>query len=89
MHLIEDETFNDSDIINNLIDYEDGQEKPDSLSEWLKYMQGCRRTIGSTAVRWPYPTTGYVAVPLLRLPASTFQHDNDQAHTSCAAVNYF
>ncbi|GFX27166.1 hypothetical protein TNCV_440721 [Trichonephila clavipes] len=24
--LIEDETFNDSDIINNLIDYEDGQE---------------------------------------------------------------
>ncbi|GFV54100.1 uncharacterized protein TNCV_5119351 [Trichonephila clavipes] len=29
--LIEDETFNDSHIINNLIDYEDGQEKPDSL----------------------------------------------------------
>ncbi|PRD19947.1 UNVERIFIED_CONTAM: hypothetical protein NCL1_55980 [Trichonephila clavipes] len=29
--LIEDETFNDSDIINNLIDYEDGQEEPDSL----------------------------------------------------------
>ncbi|GFT33734.1 uncharacterized protein TNCV_4382561 [Trichonephila clavipes] len=28
--LIEDKTFNDSDIINNLIDYEDGQE-PDSL----------------------------------------------------------
>ncbi|GFU39030.1 hypothetical protein TNCV_1690471 [Trichonephila clavipes] len=24
--LIEDETFNDCDIINNLIDYEDGQE---------------------------------------------------------------
>ncbi|GFV48643.1 uncharacterized protein TNCV_292561, partial [Trichonephila clavipes] len=24
--LIEDETFNDSDIINNLINYEDGQE---------------------------------------------------------------
>ncbi|GFT23090.1 uncharacterized protein TNCV_1858361 [Trichonephila clavipes] len=30
-HLIEDETFNDSDIINNLIDYEDGQEEPDYL----------------------------------------------------------
>ncbi|GFU86265.1 uncharacterized protein TNCV_369211 [Trichonephila clavipes] len=29
--LIEDETFNDSDIINNLIDYVDGQEEPDSL----------------------------------------------------------
>ncbi|GFX00459.1 uncharacterized protein TNCV_2091091 [Trichonephila clavipes] len=29
--LIEDETFNDSDINNNLIDYEDGQEEPDSL----------------------------------------------------------
>ncbi|GFV34348.1 hypothetical protein TNCV_4023631 [Trichonephila clavipes] len=29
--LIEDETFNDSDIINNLIDYEDGQEEQDSL----------------------------------------------------------
>ncbi|GFU59474.1 hypothetical protein TNCV_3202771 [Trichonephila clavipes] len=29
--LIEDETFKDSDIINNLIDYEDGQEEPDSL----------------------------------------------------------
>ncbi|GFX84309.1 uncharacterized protein TNCV_3976541 [Trichonephila clavipes] len=31
MCLIEDETFNDMDIINNLIDYEDGQEKLDSL----------------------------------------------------------
>ncbi|GFS66784.1 uncharacterized protein TNCV_230041 [Trichonephila clavipes] len=29
--LIEVETFNDNDIINNLIDYEDGQEEPDSL----------------------------------------------------------
>ncbi|PRD24314.1 UNVERIFIED_CONTAM: hypothetical protein NCL1_44149 [Trichonephila clavipes] len=30
--LIEDETFNNSDIImKNLIDYEDGQEEPDSL----------------------------------------------------------
>ncbi|GFW02457.1 hypothetical protein TNCV_2454741 [Trichonephila clavipes] len=29
--LIEDETFNDSDIMNNLIDSEDGQEEPDSL----------------------------------------------------------
>ncbi|GFS86872.1 hypothetical protein TNCV_215941 [Trichonephila clavipes] len=29
--LIEDETFNDSDIINNMMDYEDGQEEPDSL----------------------------------------------------------
>ncbi|GFS91576.1 uncharacterized protein TNCV_1139891 [Trichonephila clavipes] len=28
-HLIIDETFNDRDIINNLIDYEDGQEEPD------------------------------------------------------------
>ncbi|GFU39415.1 uncharacterized protein TNCV_3454571 [Trichonephila clavipes] len=26
LRLIEDETFNDSDIINNLINYEDGQE---------------------------------------------------------------
>ncbi|GFU38426.1 hypothetical protein TNCV_2433861 [Trichonephila clavipes] len=31
--LIEDETFNDSDTINNLIDNEDGQEEPDSLRE--------------------------------------------------------
>ncbi|GFS53513.1 uncharacterized protein TNCV_4935631 [Trichonephila clavipes] len=30
-HLMEDETFNDSDIINNLVDYEDGQKEPDSL----------------------------------------------------------
>ncbi|GFS76708.1 hypothetical protein TNCV_1622791 [Trichonephila clavipes] len=29
--LIADETFNESDIINNLIYYEDGQEEPDSL----------------------------------------------------------
>ncbi|GFW28386.1 potassium voltage-gated channel subfamily H member 6 [Trichonephila clavipes] len=29
--LIEDKTFNDSDIMNNLIDYEDGQEEPDSF----------------------------------------------------------
>ncbi|GFT46494.1 uncharacterized protein TNCV_3183781 [Trichonephila clavipes] len=32
-HLIEDKTFNDSGIINNLIDYEDGHKKPDSLRE--------------------------------------------------------
>ncbi|GFT17363.1 uncharacterized protein TNCV_4806431 [Trichonephila clavipes] len=31
-HLIEDETSNDSDIIHNLIYYEDGHEEPDSLS---------------------------------------------------------
>ncbi|GFV61251.1 hypothetical protein TNCV_890981, partial [Trichonephila clavipes] len=31
MHWIEDEAFNDSDIINNLIDHEDGQEEPDSF----------------------------------------------------------
>ncbi|GFW32750.1 uncharacterized protein TNCV_3679981 [Trichonephila clavipes] len=31
--LIEDETFNGIDIINNYIDYEDGQEEPDSLRE--------------------------------------------------------
>ncbi|GFV32069.1 hypothetical protein TNCV_4942871 [Trichonephila clavipes] len=30
-HLIEDKTFNDSDIIKNLIDHEDGQEELDSL----------------------------------------------------------
>ncbi|GFX10349.1 uncharacterized protein TNCV_1867441 [Trichonephila clavipes] len=30
-HLIEDETFKDRDIINNLIDYKDGQEESDSL----------------------------------------------------------
>ncbi|GFS74318.1 uncharacterized protein TNCV_3280061 [Trichonephila clavipes] len=29
-HLLEDETSNGSDIINNLIDYEDGEEEPDS-----------------------------------------------------------
>ncbi|GFS51414.1 gag-Pol polyprotein [Trichonephila clavipes] len=29
--LIEDETFNDNDIINNLIDHKDGQEEPNSL----------------------------------------------------------
>ncbi|GFW39412.1 uncharacterized protein TNCV_1833951 [Trichonephila clavipes] len=29
--LIEDETFNDIDIMNNLTEYEDGQEEPDSL----------------------------------------------------------
>ncbi|GFU34767.1 hypothetical protein TNCV_2319731 [Trichonephila clavipes] len=29
-HLIEDETFNDSDIINNSRDYIDEQEEPDS-----------------------------------------------------------
>ncbi|GFT71291.1 uncharacterized protein TNCV_3002681 [Trichonephila clavipes] len=37
--LIEDETFNDSDIINNLMDYEGGQEEPDSLRA-DKNMQG-------------------------------------------------
>ncbi|GFX74625.1 uncharacterized protein TNCV_1158411 [Trichonephila clavipes] len=37
--LIEDETFNDIDIINNLIDYEDGKEEPDSLRA-DKNMQG-------------------------------------------------
>ncbi|GFX99095.1 hypothetical protein TNCV_2492761 [Trichonephila clavipes] len=37
--LIEDETSNDSDIINNLMDYEDGQEKPDSW-RMNKNMQG-------------------------------------------------
>ncbi|GFY14809.1 uncharacterized protein TNCV_648521 [Trichonephila clavipes] len=30
-HLIKDGTFNDNGVINNLIDYEDGQEEPDSL----------------------------------------------------------
>ncbi|GFX98473.1 uncharacterized protein TNCV_4002421 [Trichonephila clavipes] len=37
--LIEDEAFNDSDIINILIEYEDGQEEPDSLRA-DKNMQG-------------------------------------------------
>ncbi|GFV35970.1 uncharacterized protein TNCV_2867281 [Trichonephila clavipes] len=37
--LIEDETFNDGDIINNLIDYKDGQEEPYSLRA-DKRMQG-------------------------------------------------
>ncbi|GFU11632.1 uncharacterized protein TNCV_4321031 [Trichonephila clavipes] len=36
-HLIGDVTFNSSDIINNLIDYEDGHEKPDSLTADTKY----------------------------------------------------
>ncbi|GFX34314.1 uncharacterized protein TNCV_3226611 [Trichonephila clavipes] len=31
--LTEDETFNDSDIIHNLINYEDGEEEQDSLKE--------------------------------------------------------
>ncbi|GFT52952.1 hypothetical protein TNCV_1460521 [Trichonephila clavipes] len=30
-HLIEDEIFNDRDIMNNLVDYEDEQEEPDFL----------------------------------------------------------
>ncbi|GFW13826.1 hypothetical protein TNCV_1670421 [Trichonephila clavipes] len=38
-HLIEDEIFKDIDIINNMIDYEDGQEEPDS-SRVDKIMQG-------------------------------------------------
>ncbi|GFT90995.1 uncharacterized protein TNCV_2008511 [Trichonephila clavipes] len=37
--LIEDETFNDSDIMNNLIDYEDGREESDFLRV-DKNMQG-------------------------------------------------
>ncbi|GFT11709.1 uncharacterized protein TNCV_264941 [Trichonephila clavipes] len=37
--LIEDETFNDGDITNNLIGYEDGQEKPFYLRA-DKNMQG-------------------------------------------------
>ncbi|GFW11601.1 uncharacterized protein TNCV_42361 [Trichonephila clavipes] len=37
--LIEDENFNDSDIINNFIGYEDGLEEPDSLRA-DKNMQG-------------------------------------------------
>ncbi|KAG7202114.1 hypothetical protein KM043_004782 [Ampulex compressa] len=32
--MIEEETVNDSDIINNLIDYEDGQEEPDSITPY-------------------------------------------------------
>ncbi|GFW23700.1 uncharacterized protein TNCV_2032431 [Trichonephila clavipes] len=36
--LIEDETFNDSDIINNLMDYEDGQEEDYLRAD--KNMQG-------------------------------------------------
>ncbi|GFS90272.1 uncharacterized protein TNCV_508851 [Trichonephila clavipes] len=32
-HLFEHETFNDSDIINNLIGYEHGHEEPDSMRE--------------------------------------------------------
>ncbi|GFW89897.1 uncharacterized protein TNCV_2979931 [Trichonephila clavipes] len=38
-HLLEEETFNDSDIINNLMENEDGQEEPDSLRA-DKNMQG-------------------------------------------------
>ncbi|GFT30144.1 hypothetical protein TNCV_3466271 [Trichonephila clavipes] len=40
--LIEDETFNDSDIINNLIDYEDGQEEELDSLRVDKNMQGSR-----------------------------------------------
>ncbi|GFX98506.1 hypothetical protein TNCV_4002751 [Trichonephila clavipes] len=36
-HLLEDETFNDSYIINNLIDYEDGYEEPDFLTANTTY----------------------------------------------------
>ncbi|PRD25472.1 UNVERIFIED_CONTAM: hypothetical protein NCL1_40830 [Trichonephila clavipes] len=39
LRLIEKTTFNDSDIINNLTDYKDGQEEPDSLIA-DKNMQG-------------------------------------------------
>ncbi|GFU49622.1 hypothetical protein TNCV_4143901 [Trichonephila clavipes] len=38
--LIEDETFNDNDIINNLTDFEDVQAEPDFLRSDKKYMQG-------------------------------------------------
>ncbi|GFV71809.1 uncharacterized protein TNCV_4868931 [Trichonephila clavipes] len=39
-HLIEDETFNDSDIISNLTDYENGHEEPDSLRADTIYALG-------------------------------------------------
>ncbi|GFX20896.1 uncharacterized protein TNCV_79511 [Trichonephila clavipes] len=42
--LIEDETFNDSDIFNNFIDYEDGQEKPDSLRADKNMLGTCSLT---------------------------------------------
>ncbi|GFX91689.1 uncharacterized protein TNCV_3682751 [Trichonephila clavipes] len=38
MHLIEDETFIDCDIIN-LMDYEDGYEEPDSLIDDTMYAE--------------------------------------------------
>ncbi|GFW35354.1 forkhead box protein L2 [Trichonephila clavipes] len=40
MPLIEDESFNNSDNTNNLIDYEDGQERLDTLRANKIYMQG-------------------------------------------------
>ncbi|GFW12486.1 uncharacterized protein TNCV_817391 [Trichonephila clavipes] len=40
MHLIEDETLNDRYTINNLINYEDGQEEPDSLRADKIYILG-------------------------------------------------
>ncbi|GFY33423.1 hypothetical protein TNCV_2226941 [Trichonephila clavipes] len=39
LRLIEDETFDDSDIINNLIDYEETDIKNRILQKWIKYMQ--------------------------------------------------
>ncbi|GFX58575.1 uncharacterized protein TNCV_417541 [Trichonephila clavipes] len=43
--LIEDETFNDNDIINNLMDYEDGQE-PDSLGAYKLFRDLAFQQIG-------------------------------------------
>ncbi|GFV61224.1 hypothetical protein TNCV_500161 [Trichonephila clavipes] len=51
LRLIEDETFNDSGIINNLIDYEDGQEEPDSLRA-DKNMQGSSFPTNWIGVVW-------------------------------------
>ncbi|GFX37751.1 hypothetical protein TNCV_3116021 [Trichonephila clavipes] len=55
--LIEDETFKDSVIINNLIDYEDGQEETDSLRvdknmQELSFPTNWKRVTQNT---WIYP----------------------------------
>ncbi|GFT17930.1 uncharacterized protein TNCV_4910891 [Trichonephila clavipes] len=69
--LIEDETFNDSNIINNLIDYEDGQEEPDSLradknetqdSYEIEHCANCTKIENNcSTVLLPYSTNRIIA----------------------------
>ncbi|GFV73133.1 uncharacterized protein TNCV_3665501 [Trichonephila clavipes] len=47
-YLIEDETFNDRDFINNLTDFEDGQEGPNSLRADKNIQRSIFPKIGKT-----------------------------------------